>query len=329
MERYLGLSFPSSDGVLRRTAFCGFILTTAFMVCAGCSSRPSGSPESKSAVLSGEAVDLVVSSVRFSDQQRILDKASTILERQCLNRKGIVTQVLEESSVHLFSDGFLSPLDLIPQRKIYGYGILNQTEQDPQSENNGSEDATNSSTSARSDAALENSKNSESDSVASIVLSDGREVSYLDETCLADARRQLGGNDLPTWIQMDNEPQALSSTVGRKTSEDPAHAAIMKEWSKCMLAKGYGYATPDEAVNYFKKLADSGSISDEARERERSVAVIDAQCAHDGSVPTRINKLMEYHSHDLPASAQATLNRLAAYRSTAVERAQQVILSNE
>ncbi|HEU5357138.1 MAG TPA: hypothetical protein VFU65_21890 [Actinocrinis sp.] len=65
--------------------------------------------------------------------------------------------------------------------------------------------------------------------------------------CLGEARRQLTGhggavNDSPI-------AQAIDGDSLSRSQQEPQVVAVFKQWSQCMAAKGYDYATPYDAGN--------------------------------------------------------------------------------
>ena len=90
--------------------------------------------------------------------------------------------------------------------------------------------------------------------------------------CQSKARHHLYG-DLRVWTRAKAIITNLPAITFPELRRDPAYAAALLTWRSCMSLRGFGYASPAEAVTAVRARSGPG-VSPE----ERRTAVADAQC---------------------------------------------------
>jgi hypothetical protein len=81
-----------------------------------------------------------------------------------------------------------------------------------------------------------------------VQLPDGSTGNTVENGCLADARREIWGDDLTTWAVQDMvSKNVLAKIVARTSTSDEVESAT-EEWTDCMSRAGFDFSSVDEAV---------------------------------------------------------------------------------
>jgi hypothetical protein len=107
-------------------------------------------------------------------------------------------------------------------------------------------------------------------------LPTGYVVATGENGCLAEAQRQLYG-DQAAWFRSDTLVSNIGALAEQQASKDPTVRARRRAWSACLARAGYAARTP---VALRKRFLDRAtSLTATAREaQERQMAVAEARC---------------------------------------------------
>ncbi|MFF2993442.1 hypothetical protein ACFVTC_02535 [Streptomyces sp. NPDC057950] len=115
------------------------------------------------------------------------------------------------------------------------------------------------------------------DRAAIVVPAPGRgEIFTSADGCQADARRQLYG-DLRKWTEAKAAVLNLEYTTYADVVAEPRYAKALADWQACMKSRGHDYPSSSAAIGTVAKENRSDTAV-EARRREVTVAVADAEC---------------------------------------------------
>lgn len=153
-----------------------------------------------------------------------------------------------------------------------------------------------------------------------IRLPDGSTTSFPAQGCVARARAGLFG-DVVAWARVAYLPQTFNNIVTKRVTDDPDYAAAMGEWRGCMAARGYRFATPDDAAEQVSAGYRREGYTQTSRAHEIAVAVADGECARESRVPSRVLELKKKYLLRLPDHDRQALDAVTDAWADAVEAA--------
>lgn len=126
------------------------------------------------------------------------------------------------------------------------------------------------------------------------------------------------------------------SAVGPPALREPGEVSwrilspLLPVWPAYLVARGYGYRTPEEARDsldrrFLENKRRKGASKEEFRKREKRVAVADGEYAIEADVPGAAVRARHALTATLPKKDQAVLAELASYQSEAVKRAEAIL----
>ncbi|MEJ3748260.1 hypothetical protein WEI85_33865 [Actinomycetes bacterium KLBMP 9797] len=107
-------------------------------------------------------------------------------------------------------------------------------------------------------------------------LPSGGVVRRSAEGCRSEAERRLYG-DLPAWYRAHRVVANLSIVRSGRVLADPAYAAALPAWARCMRRHGY----PVDSPAHLRR-----TVADRGRDAEVAAAVAEATCATGGLAAT-------------------------------------------
>lgn len=107
-------------------------------------------------------------------------------------------------------------------------------------------------------------------------LPSGGVVRRSAESCRSEAERELYG-DLPAWYRAHRVVANLSIVRSGRVLADPAYAAALPAWARCMRRHGYPVDSPADLRR---------TVADRGRDAEVAAAVAEATCAAGGLAAT-------------------------------------------
>ncbi|MEU5525035.1 hypothetical protein ABZ759_31440 [Streptomyces sp. NPDC047860] len=148
----------------------------------------------------------------------------------------------------------------------------------------------------------------------------GMTVGRVDDGCTAQAQRELYG-DLETWFRVTTVTDALAALRSRMTAGDAEFTKSVEDWSTCMRARGFPYATPQETRAAFN--ADRGI----SREREIRTAVTEARCAASTGLSRTAHRLDERYGKQLRQRYEEEVRTRLTLENEALARARTIVRS--
>ncbi|MEV5932996.1 hypothetical protein AB0L56_09640 [Streptomyces sp. NPDC052079] len=148
----------------------------------------------------------------------------------------------------------------------------------------------------------------------------GMTVGRVDDGCRAQAQRELYG-DLETWFRVTTVTDALAALRSRMTAGDAEFTKSVEDWSTCMRARGFPYATPQETRAAFN--ADRGI----SREREIRTAVTEARCAASTGLSRTAHRLGERYGKQLRQRYEEEVRTRLTLENEALARARTIVRS--
>jgi hypothetical protein len=165
--------------------------------------------------------------------------------------------------------------------------------------------------------------------VEHVPLPDGGEAYWYRDSCLAQARRQLYGEDYE-HNELGYTQAALEDELATLADEDPEYKNSLDAWRNCMRARGYDEAQPASAADRLEQAYDEGNLSlDELHAQEVPIATTDAECytqaglerARQAAEARAEQVLLENNREELMAMKQVRDEALERAESLAVEHA--------
>ncbi|MFE0349489.1 hypothetical protein [Streptomyces griseoluteus] len=149
----------------------------------------------------------------------------------------------------------------------------------------------------------------------------GMTVGRVDDGCIAQAQRELYG-DLETWFRVTTVTDAIAPLRSRMTASNLEFTRSVEDWSTCMRARGFRYATPQETRATFN--AERGVD----RKKEIRTAVTEARCARSTALSRTVHRLDERygkrlrHRYEKEVRTRLTLENEALARARTIVRSQ-------
>lgn len=140
----------------------------------------------------------------------------------------------------------------------------------------------------------------------------GQFVSVSAAGCLTSSGAALFGSPRAA-AEAEYAPQLAAMFVLPRVEADPTMADLVRDWARCMRARGRLLASPEEARRRYSGTAE-----------ETAVALDDADCARDVDARARYRALVVSHLADLTLQDRTTLSRVAASWPAALARAERI-----
>ncbi|MFI1366931.1 hypothetical protein [Streptomyces griseochromogenes] len=136
--------------------------------------------------------------------------------------------------------------------------------------------------------------------------------------CSGEADAKISGDDTPDAIIA--LARGIDGGSFENSMKDPRWVKANKQWSACMMQRGYRYASPLEAISD-PKFQEVGRPT----EQERRVAVRDVQCKRESSL-TEIWREIESADQEMMIRKHSKeLQRLRSFQKAEVGRARRVL----
>ncbi|MCD0452616.1 hypothetical protein LO762_26035 [Actinocorallia sp. API 0066] len=157
-----------------------------------------------------------------------------------------------------------------------------------------------------------------------IELPNGESVGTNANGCLAEARATLYGS-VELEIRVVNFAGMLPIVAQRQIRVDPALKTLNDAWAACVKAKGLGeFADPEAARVKAKEFASQGTPA-EARKKEITLAVADAECeAETDYAPKRRTLEDRYYTVALQ-KYQGPVTEIISANKHALTKAKQIL----
>ncbi|MFE2020468.1 hypothetical protein ACFW9O_20760 [Streptomyces sp. NPDC059499] len=287
----------------------------------GCASaQPAGRGDATAAgkpALGAAAVALLTKDDPYYADQQILQAAELKLSDRCMRQQGFRDPAVD-APAQIDRDEDWHP-DL-QQRRIRGYQ-LGQGEGKSASE--GSADTYLRTLSERERERFHRALAGGPTDRAPLTLSSGQTFTFPTAGCIAESRGQLYGS--PTEAaRIEFIPQGHYVGLYFKAIEDTRYHRAIEVWGGCMRGRGYPFATQAQARAQ-AAAAHKSSSATAAAKQEIAIAVADAQCAGTAGLTQTVQGLLRGYAKGLPAAKAKELEELAAMRTEAVRRAEDLV----
>ncbi|MDW4910884.1 hypothetical protein RB628_37615 [Streptomyces sp. ADMS] len=155
------------------------------------------------------------------------------------------------------------------------------------------------------------------DHAAIVVPAPGRgQIFTSADGCQADARQRLYG-DLRDWTEAKVAVVNLEYVTFDDVVAEPPYTRALADWRACMKARGLAYPSSSEAIGAVAKENRSRTAG-EAKKREVTVAVADAECNRAAGLARTGTRLQREHVRD---AARHEFARQTRYYTRAVTTA--------
>lgn len=267
--------------------------------------------------LGAAAVALLTKDDPYYADQQILQAAEFKLSDRCMRQQGFRDPAVD-APAQIDRDEDWRP-DL-QQRRIRGYR-LGEADDKPASES--SADAYLQTLSARQRERFHRALAGGPTDRAPLALSSGQTFTFPTAGCIAESRGQLYGSPT-TAARIEFIPQGHYVGLYFRAIEDTRYHRAIKVWGGCMRSRGYPFATQKQARAQAAAAHESSSATAAAKQ-EIAIAVADAQCAGTAGLTQTVQGLLRGYAKGLPAAQAKELEELAAMRTEAVRRAEDLV----
>ncbi|MCX4972805.1 hypothetical protein [Streptomyces sp. NBC_00620] len=218
-------------------------------------------------------------------------------------------------------------LDDVAWARAHGYGL----DEAARSGDRGGKAAAGKSPQARYIASLPPRRQAEFDRAlngtdrdAIVVPAPGRgQIFTSADGCQADARRGLYG-DLRKWTEAKAAVVNLEYVTFDDVVAEPSYTKALADWKACMKARGLAYPSSSEAIGAVVE-ENRSRTAEEARKREVTVAVADAECNRAAGLARTGARLQREHVRDAARNEFARQTRYYTQAvTTALDRARSV-----
>lgn len=308
---------PARYATLTRPA----IVVAVLLGLAGCASAQSAGrgddASDKEPALGTAAVALLTKDDSYYTDQQHLQTAELKLSDRCMRRQGFRDPALDAPAQIDRDEDWRPDLE---QRRIRGYR-LGEADGKPASES--SADAYLRTLSARQRERFQRALAGGPSDRAPLTISSGQTFTFPTAGCIAESRGRLYGSPI-TAARIEFVPQGLYVRLYFKAIEASRYRRAMEVWGDCMRGSGYPFATQAQARAQAAAAHESSSGT-AARKQEIAVAVADARCAGTARLTQTVQGLLSDFAKDLPAAQAKELEELAALRTDAVRRADDLV----
>jgi hypothetical protein len=148
-------------------------------------------------------------------------------------------------------------------------------------------------------------------------------ISHSTDGCTAVAEGILYGN-FTAWFRAYVVVENLSPLWRAKVQADPEYTQSTRAWSRCMLASGFEYATPQTAAERFRFGSEThpGIL-------EKSTAITARKCADDVHMDSVVNHLVDHYEPSVYHTQAEEVDTYSRLESKAVSLAVSLVTSNQ
>ena len=165
--------------------------------------------------------------------------------------------------------------------------------------------------------------------VETVPLPGGGSASWYRDSCLAQARREVYGDDY-AHNELGYGDGMLRERVREEVEHEPAYAAGLQRWRACMRGRGFDYARPEEpSAALATAFHDKQITLDELRQREQRVASADASCHNEAQLATLRQQAEARSEQVLVRARQDDLLAMRSAREQASVRAREVLRESD
>jgi len=164
--------------------------------------------------------------------------------------------------------------------------------------------------------------------VVSVPLPGGGSAYWYRDSCFAQARRQLYGENFE-----DNEigysREFLRAAMLARADEDQEYKDSLETWRNCMRGQGFSEDRPASAANRLVKQYHQGRMSlNELHTQEVQIATADAQCYAKAGLE-RVRQAAEARAEEaVLAENRDKIADMVTERKEAIERAERILADN-
>jgi hypothetical protein len=274
--------------------------------------------------LDATALDSVVRTESYTDDERRLDRAERELTQRCMAARGLPYSSTRHTTVAAQDDEWHPDME---SRRRAGYGLHNGyapgAGQAPLSDSDREVERWPADRQAAYQTALMGTDGKR----AWIDVRRSQRFTFPTDGCIAESRAQLyGAPDIAARVFY--VLQNIARGIDHDVRADPAYKAAIADWASCMERHGYQYSSPSQAKADLGQTYRRLGVTPSLREYEVAVAVMDATCAYDARLTATASTLAKKYAEMLPGNDRADLRSLAALRAVAVDRAMTVLVDH-
>lgn len=165
--------------------------------------------------------------------------------------------------------------------------------------------------------------------VVSVPIPGGGSAYWYRDSCFAQARRQLYGENFE-----DNEVgyarEFLRTAMFARADEDPEYKDSLETWRDCMRGQGLSEDRPASAAKRLTKQYHEGRLSmDELHTQEVKIATVDAECYAKADLE-RVRQAAEARAEEaVLADNRDKVAIMMTERKEAIERAEHILADND
>jgi hypothetical protein len=320
-----------SPGGTRGQRWAGLLFLVGCAVC-GCGSP--ASPGAPVAISPSSFAILMTSRTAAVMESAPANAVQTMIQR-CMRARHFAYFPVPESAASL-DDGAVQVPELpaygsLAQRRMHGYGLysagLRASRMRQKGETSRGSDAAAArndayvaSLSATAQASYGTTEFGPASDVLTVALPGGAQAQVRAGGCRAAAVRRIYGS-VVSYIQAVEGAPLLTDQLIAKVEADPAFAAAVHAWSRCMAARGLRYQSPNAAYNSLSDEYGAHGPSAGLRHREIAVAVADFRCAQAVSLLRITAALQHEEAGRLGAGPEAQLRLITRTVAQAARRA--------
>ncbi|WP_327371256.1 hypothetical protein [Streptomyces sp. NBC_01217] len=297
------------------------IVAALLLGLAGCAfAQPAGrgdEPADNKPALGAAAVALLTKDDPYYADQQILQAAELKLSDRCMKQQGFRDPAVDEPAQIDRDEDWRPDLQ---QRRIRGYRL---GEADDKSASERSADAYLRTLPARQRDRFHWALAGGPTDRAPLTLSSGQTFTFPTAGCIAESRGRLYGSPT-TAARIEFIPQGHYVGLYFKAIEDTRYRRAIETWGGCMRGRGYPFATQAQARAQ-AAAAHKSSRQTAAAKQEIAIAVADAQCVGTAGLTRTVQGLLRGYARELPAAQAKELEELAAMRTDAVQRAENLV----
>ncbi|MET0340059.1 MAG: hypothetical protein ABW252_03620 [Polyangiales bacterium] len=161
--------------------------------------------------------------------------------------------------------------------------------------------------------------------IETVALPGGGSASWYRDSCFAQARRALYGDDY-AHNELGYAEAILREQIREEVEREPAHVAAIARWSACMREGGFAYARPDEPSIALSAAHHAGKLSLEAlRDEEQRIATADARCVNETGLHARRREAESRSEASLVRARRDDLLAMRTAREQASTRARELL----
>jgi hypothetical protein len=322
-------------GGTRRQRWAGLLLLAGCAVC-GCGGPASpGSPATSAPVVNspGSFAILMTSGTAAVMESTLANSVQTLIQR-CMRARHFAYFPVPQSATSL--DGGSVQVPELPaygslaQRRVHGYGLYSAAVRASRTRQKrdmsrgpaaaaARNDAYVASLPAAAQASYSTAEFGPVSDVLTVALPGGAQAQVRGGGCRAAAVRRIYGS-VAGYIQAVEGAPLLTDQLITRVEADPAFAAAVRAWSRCMAARGFRYQSPNAAYNSLSGEYRARGPSAGLRHREIAVAVADFRCAQAVSLLRITAALQHEEAGRLGTRSEAQLRLITETDARAARR---------